>query len=87
LYRGLGKYMDRTDELEIMGALGSSSKYRLKDRHILCEIYAFCTVNFNTGRSEILCAMKHSVDSNNPHTIDDLWMVITEHVRNLEVVY
>jgi transposase len=29
-------------------------------------------------------AMKNSVYSNNPHTIDDLKMAITEYIRNLD---
>jgi len=29
-------------------------------------------------------AMKHSLYSNNPHTIDDLKMVITEHIPNVD---
>jgi hypothetical protein len=37
-----------------------------------------------TEWSKSLCAMKNSVYSNNPHTIDDLNISITEYIRNVD---
>jgi hypothetical protein len=37
-----------------------------------------------TGRLKSLCAMKNSMYSNNPHTIDDLKMAITEYIRSVD---
>jgi hypothetical protein len=38
----------------------------------------------NTGWSKSLGAMKNSVYSNNPHTIDGLKMAITENIQNVD---
>ena len=45
-------------------------------------VLIFTTELQNTGRSKNLCA-PDSVYSNNPHTIDDLKMAITEYIRKV----
>jgi hypothetical protein len=60
----------------------SSHSWWFEDGHH--RIHSQCIIYRVIKKSLCTCAMKNSVYSNNPHTIDELKMAITEYIRNVQ---
>jgi hypothetical protein len=54
------------------------------DRIISTTIWPSRSLDLSLPNFSLWGAMKNSVYSNNPHTIDDLKMAITEYIRNVD---